>query len=160
MICNCNPHKTRIEGHLEYISTEIESHSSKYDNFLLLDDFNSEPTEEAMKSFCEIYILKNLLNKYACYKNPTNPSCVDLISINRPRSFQSSCKFETGLSDFQKMTITALKSSFAKQKPRILNYRNYKFFNNTLFRDQVLNKLINSNLIKALNILKRLACQL
>ena len=44
------------------------------------------------------------------------------------------------------MTLTVLKSSFAKQKPRILNYRNYKFFNNTLFRDQVLNKLIDSNL--------------
>ena len=44
------------------------------------------------------------------------------------------------------MTLTVLKSSFAKQKPRILNYRNYKLFNNTHFRDQVLNKLINSNL--------------
>ena len=54
--------------------------------------------------------------------------------------------FETGLSNFHKMTLTVLKSSFAKQKPRILNYRNYKFFNNTLFRDQVLNKLIDSNL--------------
>ena len=43
------------------------------------------------------------------------------------------------------MTLTVLKSSFAKQKPRILNYCNCKFFNNTLFRDQVLNKLINSN---------------
>ena len=44
------------------------------------------------------------------------------------------------------MTLTVLKSSFAKQKPRILNYRNYKFLNNTLFRDLVSNKLINSNL--------------
>ena len=44
------------------------------------------------------------------------------------------------------MTLTVLKSSFAKQKSRVLNYRNYKFFNNTLFRDQVLNKLRNSNL--------------
>ena len=79
-------------------------------------------------------------------QNPTNPSCVDLILTNRPRSFQNSCTFETGLSDFLKMTLTVLKSSFAKQKPRILNYRNYKFFNNTLFRDQVLNKLTNSNL--------------
>ena len=79
-------------------------------------------------------------------QNPTNPSCVDLILTNRPRSFQNSCTFETGLSDFLKMTLTVLKSSFAKQKPRILNYRNYKFFNNTLFRDQVLNKLINLNL--------------
>ena len=42
------------------------------------------------------------------------------------------------------MTLTILKSSFAKQKPRVLNYRSYKFFNNTLFRHQVLNKLRNS----------------
>ena len=74
------------------------------------------------------------------------PSYVDLILTNKSRSFQNFCTFETGLSDFHKMTLTVLKSSFAKQKPRILNYRNYKFFNNTLFRDQVLNKLINSNL--------------
>ena len=52
----------------------------------------------------------------------------------------------TGLSDFHKMTLTVLKSSFAKQKSRVLIYCNYKFFNNTLFRDQVLNKLRNSNL--------------
>ena len=74
------------------------------------------------------------------------PSYVDLILTNKSRSFQNLCTFETGLSDFHKMTLTVLKSSFAKQKPRILNYRNYKFFNNTLFRDQVLNKLTNSNL--------------
>ena len=43
-----------IKGCLEYISKEIGSHSSKYDNFLLLGDFNSEPTEGAMKSFCQI----------------------------------------------------------------------------------------------------------
>ena len=78
-------------------------------------------------------------------KNPTNPSCVDLILTNRPRSFQNSCTFETGLSDFHKMTLTVLKSSFAKQKPRILNQRDYRFFNNTLFRDQILNKLRDSN---------------
>ena len=44
------------------------------------------------------------------------------------------------------MTLTVLKSSFAKQKPRILNYRDYRFFKITLFRDQVLNKLRDSNL--------------
>ena len=74
------------------------------------------------------------------------PSYVDLILTNKSRSFQNFCTFETGLSDFHKMTLTVLKSSFAKQKPRILNYRNYKFFNNTLFRDQVLSGLINPNL--------------
>ena len=41
------------------------------------------------------------------------------------------------------MTLTVLKSSLAKQKRRVLNHHNYK---STLFRDQVLNKLRNSNL--------------
>ena len=144
-ICNYNPIKTMIKGYLEYISKEIDSHSSKYDNFLLLGDFNSEPTEEAMKIFFQIYNFKNLLDKPTCCKNPTNLSCVDLIIKNNPRSFQNSCTFETGLSDFHKMTLTVLKSSCAKQKPGVLNYRNYKFFNDTFFRDEVLNKLRNSN---------------
>ena len=69
IICNYNPHKTRIKGYLKCISIEIDLHSSKYDNFLLLGYFNSEPTEEAMKSFCQIYNFKNLLDKPTCYKN-------------------------------------------------------------------------------------------
>ena len=92
-----------INRYLEYISKEIDSPSSKYDNFLLLGYFNSEPTEEAMKSFCQIYNFKNLLDKPTCYKNPTNPSCVDLIITNKPRNFQNSCTFETELSDFHKI---------------------------------------------------------
>ena len=55
IICNYNPHKTMIKGYLEYISKEIDSYSSQHDRFLLLGDFYSEPTEEAMKSFYQIY---------------------------------------------------------------------------------------------------------
>ena len=50
-----NHHKTRIKGYLECISKEIDSHSSKYDNFLLLGDFNSKTTEEAMKAISTKY---------------------------------------------------------------------------------------------------------
>ena len=131
IICNYNSHKTMIKGYLEYISKEIDSNSSKYDNFLLLSDFNCESSEEATKSFCQIYNFKKLLDKPTCYKNPQNPSCVDLIKTNKSRSFQNSSTFETGVSGFHKMTLTVLESTFAKQKPRLLNYRNYKFFNNT-----------------------------
>ena len=52
IICNYYPHKAKIKGYFECISKEIDSHSSKYDNFLLLGDFNSKPAEEAIKSFC------------------------------------------------------------------------------------------------------------
>ena len=93
IIYNYNPRNTMIKGYLQYISKEIDSLSSKQDNFRLLGDFNSEPTEEAMNIFCQIYNFKNLLDKPTCYKNPTKPSCVDLIKTNKPRSFQNFCTF-------------------------------------------------------------------
>ena len=52
IICNYNPHKTMVKGYLEYISKEVDSHSSTFENFLLLGDFNSEPTGKVMKFFC------------------------------------------------------------------------------------------------------------
>ena len=96
IICNYNPHKTAIKGYLEYISKEIDSHLSKYDNVLLVGDFNSEPSEEALKSFCQIYNFKNLLDNPHATKTPPITS------------FQNSCTFETGLSDFHKMTLTVV----------------------------------------------------
>ena len=51
----------------------MDSHSSKYDNFLLISDFNSEPTEEAMKSFWQIIILKIYSTNLRATKNPPIP---------------------------------------------------------------------------------------
>ena len=57
---------------------------------------------------------------------------------NRPRSFQNTNVIETGLSDFHKLTITVLKAKFQKQAPKVIHYRNYKKFNNNLFRNDLL----------------------
>ena len=48
-----------IKEYLECSSKLIDLHSSMYDNFLLLGDFRSEPTEEAMKSSCQIHNFKS-----------------------------------------------------------------------------------------------------
>ena len=42
------------------------------------------------------------------FKNVENPSCIDLILTNRPKSFINATLVEMGLSDFHKMTITVL----------------------------------------------------
>ena len=58
-----------------------------------------------------VHNFKTLITQTTCLKNPENPACIDLILTNSPgtRSFQSSSLFETGLSDFCKLTITVLK---------------------------------------------------
>ena len=57
----------------------------KYNNFLLLEDFNSELSEEAMKDFCDVYCLSNMIKEPTCFKNILNPSSIDLILTNRSR---------------------------------------------------------------------------
>ena len=50
--------------------------------------------------------MHSLIKQPACFKNPENPSCTDLIFTKKPRFLQIKCVIETGLSDFHRMTIS------------------------------------------------------
>ena len=141
MNCSYNPNKTMICNHLDDLSTYLDLHCTTYEKILILGDFNVGIEEQHMKAFCDNYNLTSLIKQPTCYKNPNNPTCIDLILSNTPRSFQSTCVIETGLSDFHLMTVTVMKKSFRKFHPRLINYRSYKNFSNEAFRECLLEKL-------------------
>ena len=85
-----------------------------------------DKNEDKMIDFCNLFTLKNLIKEPTCYKNSNNPSCIDLILTNKPYSFQNSSTMETGLSDFHKLIVTVLKTSYKKQPPHVISYRDYK----------------------------------
>ena len=119
---------------MKCIGKNIDSLSSRYENFLLIGDFNAEVSDMFMKDFCNIYSFKNLIKEPTCFKNPTNPKCIDFMLTNRHRSFLNSCVIETGLPDFHKMTVTVLRSFLKKAKPKVIFYKNYKNFANYNYR--------------------------
>ena len=49
-----------MKNHLKTLGKKLGSQSSKYDNFIVLGDFNAKVTESGMSNFMEIYKLKNL----------------------------------------------------------------------------------------------------
>ena len=104
--------------------------SSKYENFIVLGDFKAEMTNTYMEEFCSVYNFKNLIKDSTYFKNPEKPTIIDHILTNHPRLFQHSGVCETGLSDFYKLTLTALKVYHPKQNLKIIQYRDYKNFNN------------------------------
>ena len=122
------------------MSTYLELHSTRYEKFLILGDFNVRVEEQYRKAFSGNYNLTSLIKQPTCYKNPNNPTCIDVILSNTPRSFQSTCDIETGVSDFHLMTLTVIKESFRKCHPRLTNYRSYKNFSNKVFRECLLEK--------------------
>ena len=94
-----------------------------------------------MSNFCESYNLSSLINESTCYKNPENPSSIDLILTNSPHSFQCSSVGETGLSDLDKMIVTVMKTTFQRMPAKIRNYRDYRHFDINIFRESILYEL-------------------
>ena len=103
--------------------------------------------EPHMKMFCESYSLQNLIKQPTCYKNPSRPTCIDLILTNVLCSFQSTSVIETGLSDYHLMTLTVMKKSFKKFQARTINYRSYKHFSNDTFSKDLMDKLSNEKFV-------------
>ena len=97
--------------------------------------------DSSLKIFCSNFNLTSMINKPTCYKNPDKPTCIDLILTNCPGSFQNSCVIETGLSDFHKMIVTVMKTSYWKIEPRVINYRDYKSFSDNVFTVSLLENL-------------------
>ena len=140
--CSYNAYKTMIKNHLATLSNFLDLHSSKYKKMLILGGFNVGIDEPHLKFFLK-HNLINLIKQPTCYKNPDNPTCIDLILTNDPRTFQSTCVIETGLSDFHLMTLTIMRKTFKNQRPRIINYRSFKHFSNEEFRKSLIDNLSN-----------------
>ena len=112
----------------------MDLYSAHYENTILIGDFNVEIDDPHKESFFEWYRFKSHIKDPTCFKNPENPSCIDLILTNSPYSFQNSCVIETSLSDFRKMIVSVMQTTFQKLKPRIVQYRDYTQFPNDNFR--------------------------
>ena len=95
-----------------------------------------------MESFCKSCRFKSLIKDPNCFKNPENPSCIDLILTNSPYSFQNFCVIETGLSDVHKMIVSVMKTTFQNMKCRIVQYTDYTQFSNDKFRKKTSGKFI------------------
>ena len=111
----------------------MEKTASTCDNFIFLGDFNLCMEDSPMKTFDKIYKLSNLKKEPACFKNPQNPTCIDLILANKPLSFKNTNVIETKLSNIHKMIAAMMKMHFPKMKPQVVSYRKYKDFLNETF---------------------------
>ena len=141
-----NPKKERISHFLNNIGTSLDKFIEKFENLLLIGDFNSVIEEENMKKFCEVYNLQNLIKEPTCFKSIQNPTSIVDILTNRCKYFHSSCTIETGLSDHHKMTITVLKTYYKKLKPAVISYRSYKDFDEINFKEELSHILYASDI--------------
>ena len=69
--------------------------------------------------------LNLIIKDKTCFKNPT---WIDLMITNRPRSFKHSMVVKTGSLDFSKMYVTVMKTVTTNRSGLLSNIENSKFF--------------------------------
>ena len=72
-----------------------------------MGDYNAEITETNMSSFCEIYHLTNIIKQPTCFKNPSNPSCIEQPKIIKYRNYKAfnETKFRSELTNILDLNI-------------------------------------------------------
>ena len=137
-----HPPSQSDQYYFENLSKALDIYTEHYEKFILPGDFNAEDKEPILNEFLYQYDAKNIVKDKICFKSIENPSCIDLIITNSRNSFQNTTVISTGLSDFHKMALTVLKTKFEKAKPKEIKYRDYKRFDNILFKEDLRENLL------------------
>ena len=127
------PPSHNSEYFLNNLTKMIDLFADTYDNYLIMGDFNMEPSDPSLKAFLNSNNLYNLIKSNTCFKG--KGSCIDLFLTNRKYSFKCSDSYETGISDHHHMIYTMLKSCFNNTEPKLLRYRDFKHFSKEDFKE-------------------------
>ena len=131
--------------YFHHLGKAIDFYLKSYEKFVLIGDFNSDESEPHLLDFLNNYNAKNLIHEKTCFKNKDNPSCIDLILTNSSKSFQNTNVMSTGLSDFHKLVLTVINTSFQKMKPKEIVYRDYIKFKIEIFENKLKTSLMTQN---------------
>ena len=105
-----NPPSQNEALFVEQIKLALNTYSTTYEHFLLLGDFNMTTENSKLQDLMDAFCLENLIKKPTCFKS-TVPTTIDLIATDQKSLFMKSSAYESGLSDFHKLTTTMLRKS-------------------------------------------------
>ena len=112
----------------------------------MLGDFNLSTENPNFKSLLNSFDLDSLI-KIHCYKSLSSPTSIDLILTNKKNLFMKTTTFETGMSDFHKLTTTILRKTISKENVKKIFYRDYKAFDHNTFETRLQSKLKSETII-------------
>ena len=124
-----------IKYFLNSLTKIIDYFANTYDNHLILDDFNLEPTDSALLRFLDSNRLTILIKTNTCFKG--NGPCIDLILTNRNFSFKFTSIYETETCDHHDTIYAMSKSCFQNTEPKLLNYRDFTRFSPKGFKEKL-----------------------
>ena len=138
MLGTYRPPNQEKDYYFRSISNSLDLYIGNYERFILIGDFNINENDQMLVDFNHQYNSKNIVKDPTCFKNINNPSTIDLIITNSPRSCWNTKSFSNGLSDFHALVLTTLNKKYNKPQPKEVTYRDYKNFDLNVFQMDLL----------------------
>ena len=140
-----SPSSSKTDTFFAELTIPLSKTVNKFDNLIVMGDFNIDITKEYFSGFCKLeelcdaFNLTNLIKSETCYTN-SHKLTIDLFFTNKPLSFQGTSTTETGLSNCHKLISTFTRSFVSRVKPKIIFFRNYETkFDQTKFLSDLKN---------------------
>ena len=145
LYCIYRPPDLNVRFFFDKLSTSLNTVLDKYDSIIIMGDINIDtqndqnPGYNEFTTFCDVFGLSNLVTCKTCFTKQRNSS-IDVILTNKPRLFQATSVFETGLSDCHGLvatTMPTMRAHVPRLRPKIIKYRSYKNFDVEICREEV-----------------------
>ena len=138
------PDASNLELFFRELSSSLNLALKKYDNVIIMGDIKIDthdiqhPGYTKLNSFIDVFGLSNLVTDKTCFTKGYSSS-IDVLLTNKPRCFQNTTVFETGLNDFHGLVSTLMRTHIPRLKPKVIKYRSYKKFDPVRFLQDVKN---------------------
>ena len=95
---------------------------------------NFKNSVHSLSDVMSAYDLHNMVNQPTCFKNPSNPTILDVILTPTPRRLFSCINLNTDVSDFHNLIAVATRLNVSRNNKRKFKYRSYKNFDKAAFQ--------------------------
>ena len=103
---------------------------------IIIGDLNINfriPANE-LSDICDTFDLKQIVKNPTCFKSIENPSLLDIILTNCPKSLISAINMPLGISDFHNYISSATRINRPTNEPKIIFYRSFKKFSEDRYK--------------------------
>ena len=137
-VSSYKPASENEEFFISNLCKTIDEFATKYDNILLIGDFNLTIENKHLEELLSLFNISSP----TCFQS-INPTCIDLLLTNQEDLFSTSNTREVGISDHHHLVSTMLKKKFLNGSTKTLFYRDYKKFEENKFARDVTHELQN-----------------
>ena len=118
-MANYHPPSQSPKSYTENAVKGLDSPFTNFENVILLGDLNFKMLVKEKSAplieLCDIFDLTNMVKEPTCFPKNSNPSLVDVILTNKPKTFNGTRICDTGLSEVHRLVACVMKNT-VKQK--------------------------------------------